>query len=156
LEADYPSLIRRLARVLRSHDKASDALHDAYLKLSGAPAIGEIRNPLAYLHRMALNLAHNVRLRDARVASASPEIIQNLPDDTPDPERIALARRDVDKLLAMLATLPEQRRNIFLARWRDDLTQQEIAGRCGVHKRTVQKELAKAERFLRASAMTAD
>jgi RNA polymerase sigma-70 factor (ECF subfamily) len=81
-------------------------------------------------------------------------MIQSLRDEAPGPERTALAKQDVGKLLGALAALPEQRREIFLARWRDDLSHREIAALFGVHKRTVQKELAKAERFLRALAMT--
>lgn len=156
LEADYAGLVQRLARTLRSHDKAREALHEAYLKLSHAPAVGEVRNPLAYLYRMTLNLAHNARLRDARSAGAATGIVQDLRDEAPDPERTALARRDVDRLLAMLARLPERRRDIFLARWRDELSHGEIAARFGIHKRTVQKELARAERILRAGAASGD
>ncbi|MBT2187164.1 RNA polymerase sigma factor [Sphingobium nicotianae] len=152
LEKDYGPLINQLTKALRSKDRATEALHDTYVKLGALPLVGDVRNPLAYLYRMTLNLAHNVRLREARSTTAPQNMINGLHDDVPGPERTALARLDVNKLVSVLDALPAQRRNIFLARWRDDLSHIEIAALLGLHKRTVQKELAKAERFLRASA----
>lgn len=152
LEANYPSLIRRLSKTLRSHDRATDALHDAYIKLMSAPAIGEVRNPLAYLYRMTINLAYNVRARESRMTSTLPEIIGSLADDASGPERTAMIRHDLKKLLTRLQELPKVRREIFLARWRDEMTHDEIAKQMRLHKRTVQKQLAKAEHFLRSSA----
>jgi RNA polymerase sigma factor (sigma-70 family) len=150
LEKDYDGLVHRLSGTLQSHDRAADALHDAYLRLSGSPIIGEVRNPIAYLYRMALNLAHNIRVRDLRSVGLAPTIAEALPDDDPGPERSALGRIDLARTLALLDALPVQRRDIFLARWRDELGQDEIARRFRLHKRTVQKELAKAERYLHA------
>jgi len=154
LEKDYTPLIQQLAGTLKSKDRAAEALHDAYVKLGNAAIGGEVRNPLAYLYRMTVNLAHNARLRDARSSNPPIGLVESLRDEAPGPERTALAKQDVAKLLGALDALPRQRREIFLARWRDDLSQVEIAALFGVHKRTVQKELAKAERFLRARAMT--
>lgn len=151
LETDYLTLLGRLAQALRSHDKATDALHAAYLRLGEGPAVGEVRNPLAYLYRMALNLAANVRQREMRMVSASEEKIGALSDDSPSPERHAIAKHDLLMALAVLDRLPTQRREIFLARWRDDLSQEEIALRFHLHKRTVQKELGRAERFLKTA-----
>ena len=147
-EADYPPLVQRLAVALRSHDQAVEALHDAYVRLGRAPATGEVLNPIAYLFRMAMNLAHNVRVRDARMTALSPEAQEAIRDDAPDPERVALGKIDLDKTLSPLAELPERRRAIFLARWRDDLSHDEIARTFNLHKRTVQKELMRAELFL--------
>jgi RNA polymerase sigma factor (sigma-70 family) len=152
LTSDYGPLVRRLARRLNSRDKAQEALHETFLKLNAAPLVGEVRNPFAYVYRMTLNLAHNARQREARMIPVAPSLLHALADEAPSPERDALARVDVGKMHDILASFPERRRAIFLARWRDDLTHGEIALRLGIHKRTVQKELAKTERLLRACA----
>jgi RNA polymerase sigma factor (sigma-70 family) len=156
LETDYDGLVQRLAMALRSQDRAADALHDTYLRLSGSPAVGQVRNPLAYLYRMAINLAHNVRQRELRSVALPPSFIDGWQDLDPGPERTAIALVDHEKLLTELGSLPDQRRNIFLARWRDGLSHADIASRFGLHKRTVQKELARAERHLHAWRRSAD
>lgn len=148
LETDYEGLIDRLSASLQSHDRAADALHDAYIRLSGSPKIGEVRNPVAYLYRMVMNLAHNIRVREMRSVAMPSDMLDTLSDESPGPERTAIANIDRDKMLEALASLPARRREIFLARWRDDLSQTEIAVHFSLHKRTVQKELARAERFL--------
>jgi RNA polymerase sigma factor (sigma-70 family) len=151
LEADYDQLLSRLTGTLRSPDAASDALHDAYLKLGRGAVVGEIRHPLAYLYRMAINLAKNRRRHEALFTPADAAAALDLADEAPDPERAAGARNTLSRVFDMLEALPTQRRDIFLAAWRDEKTQVQIAAEFGLHKRTVQKELARAERDLRAA-----
>jgi RNA polymerase sigma-70 factor (ECF subfamily) len=149
LERDYASLVGRLTAALRSHDDAVAALHDAYVRLAKAPAVDEVRQPFAYLYRMALNLARNSLKREAKYIEIDQGRLFDLPDDAPDPERATLIKIDASRASDVLAHLSERRREIFLARWRDGLGHAEIAVQFGVHKRTVQKELARAERILK-------
>lgn len=149
LERDYLSLARRLTAALRSRDDALAALHDAYVRLGNAPSVGEVRQPFVYLYRMALNLARNSLKREARYIDIDQDLLIELPDIAPDPEQATLAKIDVSRATDALANLSERRRDIFLARWRDGLGHAEIAIQFGLHKRTVQKELARAEHFLK-------
>ncbi|MFW2448503.1 MAG: sigma factor-like helix-turn-helix DNA-binding protein [Qipengyuania pacifica] len=55
----------------------------------------------------------------------------------------------MSRALQALHALPIRRQAIFLAKWRDEKTQGEIAAEFGLHKRSVQKELARAEKYLR-------
>jgi RNA polymerase sigma-70 factor (ECF subfamily) len=146
---DYEKLRSRLAKALRSPDLAADALHDAYLKLRTCPAIGDVQRPTAYLHRMALNLASN-RRRHETFFSPGQSDPADLVDEAPGPERVVAARHEMTRALAALDQLPPRRKAIFLARWQDDLDQAEIAARFHLHKRTVQKELSRAQLYLRA------
>ncbi|CCW17639.1 hypothetical protein EBBID32_19800 [Sphingobium indicum BiD32] len=151
LETEYDLLLVRLSGVLRSPDAATEALHDAYLKLGSGAAIGEVRKPLSYLYRMAINLAKNRRRHEMLFTPADAAAVVGLTDEAPDPERAAGARLALARVLDALETLPTQRRGIFLAAWRDEKTQVAIAAEFGLHKRTVQKELARAERHLRTA-----
>lgn len=151
LETEYGPLIARLTSSLRSSDAATDALHDAYLKLGNGPIVGEVRHPLSYLYRMAVNLAKNRRRREGLFTAIDAAVIDNLPDDAPDAEQVVGAQHEMALALSALSTLPARRREIFLACWRDDKTQAEIATEFGLHKRTVQKELTRAERHLRVA-----
>ncbi|OAN53442.1 hypothetical protein A7Q26_05320 [Sphingobium sp. TCM1] len=149
IEADYDLLLERLSNHLRSSEAAGEALHDAYVKLRADPNIAEVRNPRSYLYRMAINLAYNQRRKDNRFGPADEAVITELPDTTPDPERTAIATDEMGRALVALDALPARRREIFLAKWRDEKSQIEIAHEFGLHKRSVQKELAKAEQYLR-------
>jgi RNA polymerase sigma factor (sigma-70 family) len=149
LERDYLILLHRLSHRLHSQEAAEDALHDVYVKLRSYPDIGEIRSHRAYLYRMGLNLAKNHIRAHSRTAMVDDFILALVPDIAPDPEQVAFARLEMDRALEALHAMPERRRQLFLARWRDGKPQAEIALEFGLHKRSVQKELARAETFLR-------
>lgn len=149
LEDRYEALVARLAKRLGSADRAKEALHDVYLKLWTYPYLDVIKNPTAYLYRMALNFSENVRIRNMRYLPLVESEAAAVSDDRPGPEQIVAGRHDLALAIAALDTLSAQRKAIFLARWRDGKSHMEIAQDFGLHKRTVQKELAKAEDHLR-------
>ena len=150
LEREYVTLLTELSAHLHSPDAAADALHDTYVKLRSKPSVADVRQPRSYLYRMAINLALNNRRRDLRtIASASFEL-ESLPDGMPDPERSALAFGEMEQMFSALHMLAPKSRAIFLARWRDEKTNDEIAATFGIHKRSVQKDLAQTELHLRA------
>lgn len=149
LETDYAYLLERLSARLRSAELAVEVLHDAYLKLKSDPAIGSVQNPRAYVYRMAINLANNERRKHNRLISAEEAGLAEFPDPAPNPERIVIATLELHKAVQALRTLAPRRREIFLARWRDEKSQAEIAAEFRIHKRTVQKELSLAEQYVR-------
>lgn len=151
LETEYATLLARLSAHLRSPETAAEALHDVYVKLRAAPVIGDLRSPRSYLYRMAINRAKNLGRHEAFLKLAPVEKIEELLDQRPDPERAAGDRLEMEQALAALDRLPLQRREIFLARWRDEKLLTEIASDMNLHKRTVQKELARAEQYLRSA-----
>lgn len=116
LERDYATLLIKLSAYLRSPEAAADALHDTYVKLRARPPVSDLRRPEAYLYRMAINLALNSRRKDAPIVSAERFGLEDLPDSIPDPERSALAVREMEHTFAALHELPSKRREIFLAR----------------------------------------
>lgn len=150
IRAQYNDLVRRLTRRLGSAEAAQEALHDTYLRLERGGVLGPVASPRAYLLRMATNLASNRRRADRRLLSAA-EISEllDLADEAPGPERTAQARADVQRVLKALDGLPATRREIFLASWAERLPHPEIAARFGLHLRTVQKEVRRAELYLR-------
>lgn len=149
LEVEYESLLTRLSAHLRSPEAAADALHDVYVKLRAEPAIGDLRNPRSYLYRMAVNLAMNRRRGERHTVNMDAVELSEFPDGAPDQESAALAMDEMDRALRALHALPAKRQAIFLAKWRDEKSQAEIAAELGLHKRSVQKELARAETYLR-------
>lgn len=150
LEQDYAALLIKLSAYLRSPDAAAEALHETYVKLRSQPPITDLRQPRAYLYRMAINLVLNSRRKDIRTVTKVMSEFEALPDGAPDPERSALAIREMEQMFAALHALSPRSRAIFLARWRDEKTNEEIATTLGIHKRSVQKDLARTELHLRA------
>ena len=149
LESEYDSLLRRLSAHLRSPEAAAEALHDVYVKLRSEPSIGDLRSPRSYLYRMAVNLAINRRRSEWRTVNLDVAELSEFPDSTPDQEAAVLAADEMDRALEALHSLPLKRQAIFLARWRDEKQQNEIAADFGLRKRSVQKELVRAETYLR-------
>lgn len=98
---------------------------------------------------MAFNLGQNRRRSLSRSVPVDRFILDTVADEAPDPERMAASANELARALAFAQHLPEQRRTIFFLRWVDDLSTGEIAGRLGLRRRTVQKELARAADFLR-------
>lgn len=141
----YKDFASWLARRLGSADLAEDALQDTFLRLERDNELGDIRNPKAYLRRMAINIATNRRIADNRRLSISEtDILLELADETPDPARAMEARSEIEAMKRALLELPARRRDIFLASWVDGIPHQDIAQRFGISVRTVQIELKAA------------
>lgn len=149
LTANYARLLHRLAGKFGSIDFAADTLHDVYVKIRSGMVAHEVRKPSAYLYRMAVNQGLNRVRSQLRFSLIELSAIDSFADAAPDPERIAAAIMELRNLYRELDRLPEQRRVIFLRRWSDGKEIDEIAEEFGIHRRTVQKELARAEIFLR-------
>jgi RNA polymerase sigma factor (sigma-70 family) len=149
LLSTYPDLKRRLAARLGSSDLAGEALQDTYIRLRRSDNIGEIRNPRSYLFRMAINIASNRNRAEARhVSAADVEAQVEIPDEAPDPFRIAEARSELEAVQQALDKLPPRRRAIFRRAWVDGTTHDAIALEFGLAVRTVRHELLLATREL--------
>ncbi|QJU58405.1 RNA polymerase sigma factor [Sphingomonas sp. AP4-R1] len=149
LEIDYDTLRMRLSAHLRSPEAADEALHDVYVKLRANPSIGELHNPRSYLYRMAINLAKNSERSGWRTANTEDASLIDIPDSAPNQEAVVLATDELNRALRALHDLPAKRQAIFLAKWRDEKSLAEIAEEFGLHKRSIQKELARSEKYLR-------
>ncbi len=148
LVADYSSLKLRLARRFGSVDFAGEVLHEAWLHLNrselGALDV-PVRNPSAYLYRLALNIAVDQKRADGRwLAKAEVDSVCRQAVNELDPGRIAEARAELASLARALDDIPPRRRAIFLASRLHNLSHKEIAQRYGVTVRIVDRELKAA------------
>jgi RNA polymerase sigma-70 factor (ECF subfamily) len=145
LQVGYHDLRNRLARRLGSTELAGDALQETFLRVQCAGSIGPVSNPQAYLLRIALNVASSQRAAEARrLTVAETAALLAVPDEGPDPARVAEMRSEIAALRRALDELPARRRAIFLAAWREELPHGAIAERFGVSLRTIQIELKHA------------
>lgn len=144
----YGDLKRRLTRRLGSLESAEEALQDTYLRLEGLEAVGELRNPAAYLFRAAVNTALNRNRAEARRLNASEiEVLLHIADNAPDALRVIEGRDDLHRLKQIMSELPPRQRAILLAARMENLSRQEIASRLGISVSMVEKELKKAQEY---------
>ena len=145
-EQYHAELHRFLMRRLQSSQHAQDLAQEAYLRLLRVERAELVRQPRAYLYRIAANLILEFRLRahrepivfDSDALAEAAEQISEAPAD--EGERAA----DAQQIELILDQLPPLYRAIFVLRKRDGLSYQEIAEQLEISVHTVKKYLARA------------
>jgi RNA polymerase sigma factor (sigma-70 family) len=144
-------LVRFIARRLRSVADARDLAHEAYVRLLRVKRRDLIRDPQAYLYRIAANVLYEFELKrkaDAIGLTRCAEY-QVAEADFGHPERdveALLARKRIEAVLGQLS--PRCRAVLILYR-RDGLTYKEIGTRIGISTSMVKKYLARGLRHCR-------
>lgn len=138
-----PALVRKAERVLRNRDDAVDVVQALFTELIGRPRETQSAMDLPYLYRAVTNRSLNV-LRDARGRARllEREQVQLAPRS-----RLADSTRvlGLELLTRLCDRLDEAHREVLVARYLDELTQDEIAELIGVSRKTVGKRLARVE-----------
>jgi RNA polymerase sigma factor (sigma-70 family) len=138
----YQDLRDRLTRRLGSAELASEALHEAYLRLDRTDPPGVVSSPAAYLFRTAFNIANDRRRTEGRHAHrAVVDAVSDIPDRQPGPEDIAEARAELAVLGRALLNLTPRQRAILIAARYEGIPREEIARRYKISRRLVQLEL---------------
>jgi RNA polymerase sigma-70 factor (ECF subfamily) len=146
----YTQIKQSLSIQLGSPDLAGDTLHEIWLRLQRDSHLsGPVLNPQAYLVRMGVNLAIDIRRSQSRMLSAEDvqELMAVMPDPAPGPAQVAEARSELEALKAALDEMPARRREILLlVRW-EHWPQRDVAKRLGISLRTVESELKAAQEY---------
>ncbi|WGM31842.1 RNA polymerase sigma factor [Brevundimonas sp. NIBR11] len=135
-----------------------DLLQDLYLKVASLEATAEVREPRAYLYRLASNLmmdrwrsvrrsaARDAAWRDVAHVLGSAEDI----DDAPSAEAVMASKQRLGRLLTALDNLPDRTRSIFRLHKFYERSYAEIAESLSVSKSTVEKHMMSALKVLAA------
>jgi RNA polymerase sigma-70 factor (ECF subfamily) len=150
------ALARFLAARLGSKEDAQDVLQELYVRLETSPELSEVRDPAAYLFRMAANLANDHRrsrkrslARDAAWASTRHMTSGNeTVADVPSAEASYGAKQRVEAVHGALAELSPQCRKVFLLHKFEGLSHREVAERVGISRSTVEKHMSTALKHL--------
>ncbi|NMG35328.1 sigma-70 family RNA polymerase sigma factor [Azoarcus sp. TTM-91] len=144
----YERIRHSLALKLGSPDLAGDALHETWLRLEAANIAGPVKNPQAYLTRMAVNLAIDVKRAEGHMLMSSDEVdalMEMVPDPAPGPAKVAEDRAQLRELQDILSRMPPRRREILiLVRW-EGWAHKDVAHHLGVSVRVVEHELKAAQ-----------
>lgn len=142
----YGSLLGYVRRKVRSHETAQDILQETWLRIYDLQPGQPIDKPLAFLYRIASNLALDYLRQD----KLRQQYMQDgdLPDCIPAPgpcqEDRLIAQEKLAQLAAVIEELPPKCREAFLLRKVRQLDTDEIARHMGISRNMVDKHLRRA------------
>jgi RNA polymerase sigma-70 factor (ECF subfamily) len=150
------SLKRLLTARCGSGDEAEDVLQELYVHLTRQEDAVRIDNPVAYLHRIAINLARDARRgrdrarrRDEQWADASQTVLgMDAIVEYPDAEAVYDGRERLARLASAIAGLPPQCRRVFTLHKLQGLTHAEVAASLGISRSAVEKHMHVALKHL--------
>lgn len=144
------SLIRFLRRRVRASADIEDIAQETYIRLLRARHLTDVRNPQAYILRIAGHVL--AEWRDRR----QPQDLLAVVD-----EALLVAQNDVEgelearlvqhRLDQVLSAASPAMRAVLLLRFRDDCSQKEIVEQLGMTDRQVRRHLIKGYELLRQS-----
>lgn len=126
---------------LANPEDAAEVAQEAYLRMLRVKRAELIRNPQAYLFRIARNLVHELYTR-RRVPGETDTDTDALESKDPSPFDLAVLAGRRELVERAMNELPVKCRTALLLRWRQGLTQEEIAQRMNLSRQMVQKYLA--------------
>ncbi len=147
--ARWRNLLRRIASATGARDP-EDLLQAAFIKLEEYRTRGPVENPNAFLVRVAINLAHDDRRKQAvrrHIDCMDPESLA-MRDDRPLQDEVLAARTRLSRVREALDQLSPRTREVLLMHRVEELKYREIAQRLGVTVSAVEKHVAKAALFL--------
>jgi RNA polymerase sigma-70 factor (ECF subfamily) len=148
-EAELRQMLRR---VCASAEEIDDVVQEVYYKVLTLPSVEHVREPKAFLVRTAKNLVLDRIRRDAIVSMETMANLDELEvaDGAPTPERVAMARAELNWVMGLIANLPARCKDVVQARRIDGLSQQETAAALGVTEGIVEKEMYRGMQLISA------
>ena len=142
--SEVRSWLRRRLGSLHPND-IDDVMQEAFARIWEAD-FSTIRNGRAYLYTTVGNLlAEYVRRRRIVPIELLGEIeALSIISEEPGPDRRVSARQELERIRAIVATLPSQCRRVFELRKFDGLSHKEVARDMGLSLKTVENHLTRA------------
>lgn len=146
----HDSLLHFLRRRLRVPEDALDIAQETYIRMMQYESSREIQSPASMLYRIAMNVTRDFsRSAQSRGAAGKCSIDDvQVASEQPSPEREVGAGQELEVLLEAIEQLPPKCRNVFLLSRVHDLTYAEIAVRCNISVKMVEKHISHALEIL--------
>lgn len=144
-------------RARLSPEDIDDVIQEAYCRISMLKAVDHIDSPSAYFFSIARNLLLR-RLKRQRIVSfeAIAEIEAYRDDATPSPEEQTGSHLAYERMMTMIAALPERCRRIVELRKIEGWSHREIADHLGMTEKAVEKQIWVGVRAVREAWNTAE
>jgi RNA polymerase sigma factor (sigma-70 family) len=144
------SLFQFLRRRVRAAVDVEDLAQETYLRLLRASDLSDVRNPHAYLLRVATHVALEWRERQPPTQSVV-DLEDDMLVDEDLPELVLDARLSQKRLEQTLAGMSPMMRSVLLLKLRDERSYQQIAEDLHITVRQVRRYLARGYDRLRAA-----
>lgn len=145
----YPRMKRFLCGFVESEEEAEDLSQDIFVRLwQNHAALADIENFNAYLYRVAKNTVYTYLEKSLKTEVASINTVSEIPE-AEDLEEILFAKELEDIVDLTVEQMPQQRKNIFILSRKQGLSNQEIADRLSISKRTVETHISAALSVIR-------
>lgn len=144
--ANYRSLVRLAAMLVRDAGTAEEVVQDAFVAMHGGWR--RLRDPdkaLSYLRQSVVNRSRSVLRHRAVVEKYAPK---GLPD-APSAEAGAIGELERSAVIEALARLPARQREALVLRYYADLSEAEIAHTMGISRGAVKSHTARGMTALR-------
>ncbi|HLG86853.1 MAG TPA: sigma-70 family RNA polymerase sigma factor [Alphaproteobacteria bacterium] len=131
-------------------DQIDDVIQEAYCRIAALDDIRHIADGRGYLFRTARNIVLE-QIRHARVVridSVTEIDLLSIVDSEPTPERVASGRRELQRVRALIDSLPERCRRIFELRRIQGVSQREIAEMLKVTENVVEAQAVRGLRLI--------
>lgn len=129
-------------------DTAQDILHDTFVRLMDFLRHGQVESPRPFLYQVAGNLIvdhHRRSQHRSYVDLEEPhEVLAAIPDPTPQPEEIAIARDRLERLQQAVDELPPRCREVFTLLKFKHYSYAEVERELGISSAMVFKHMHKA------------
>ncbi|WP_235522984.1 RNA polymerase sigma factor [Novosphingobium sp. Leaf2] len=147
----HEARIRRwLARSRLSPEDIDEVMQEAYCRIAMLPSVDHIDQPVAYMSAIARNLMlRRLKRQQVVVFEAVSEIETWRDDRTPSPEEQAASRMSYERVMVIIAALPERCRRVVELRKIEGWSQKEIATHLGMTEKAVEKQVWTGVRAIR-------
>lgn len=149
-------ILLHLLAMVKNRAIAEELLQDTFVRLSKVPGIEVIRQPKAFLTKVATNLALDyLRQQKTTPTLESDEMFEELVSAQPEQLETLIKERRLDLLKQAISQLPERSKQaLMLARFKE-MTLKEVAREMDISQTMVEKHLKTALQKCR-SALTSD
>jgi RNA polymerase sigma-70 factor (ECF subfamily) len=129
-----------LTRAMRRSSDVDDIIQEAYCQIAELDTISHIRNGRAYFLTAARSilLQRLRRERVVRIEAVTDIDTLRVIDEDPSPEQVTGARRELERVLGLIAMLPPVCRQVIELRRIHGFSQRETARRLGVSESVVE------------------
>lgn len=123
-----------------------DIIQETYSTLAALESVDHIRAPRTYMFQVARSIVLD-QIRHAKVVSI--DSVSDIEafgpvDERPSPETEAGDRQELKILAQAIASLSDRRRQVFILRKVEGISQREVAARLGISEGAVENQVARA------------
>jgi RNA polymerase sigma factor (sigma-70 family) len=142
----HRELVAWLMPRLRVPEDAHDIAQEAYLRMMKYEHSTEINSPVGLLHRIALNIAHDLDRQQRVRHYQHHDNIDDLPieDAGASMERILDGERNYHRVCQAIESLTPRCRQVFLLSRASGMSYPQIADACGISIKMVEKHISHA------------